>query len=83
MLRYQPDEADLRAAERKVRALWDAIERGLAKQDFPARPSRLCEWCAHQAICPEFGGTPPAYPQPVGEKAVAPVDEPDELDAAP
>jgi putative RecB family exonuclease len=80
VLRYQPDEADLRGAERKVRALWDAIERGLANQHFPARPSRLCEWCAHRAICPEFGGTPPPYPRPVGAAQVAPVDEPDSSD---
>jgi putative RecB family exonuclease len=79
VLRYQPDEADLRGAERKVRALWDAIERDLADQHFPARPSRLCEWCAHRAICPAFGGTPPPYPQPMGA-AVAPVDEPDSTD---
>lgn len=77
VLRYQPDEADLRGAERKVRALWDAIERDLANQHFPPRRSRLCDWCAHQAICPEFGGTPPPYPQPVGDLAVTPVDEPD------
>jgi putative RecB family exonuclease len=81
VLRYQPDEADLRGAERKVRALWDAIERDLANRHFPARPSRLCEWCAHQALCPEFGGTPPPYPQPVGASAVTPIDEPDAIDA--
>lgn len=80
LLRYQPDEADLLATERKVRALWDAIERALANRHFPERPSRLCEWCSHQAICPAFGGTPPPYPQPVGEVSVAPVDEPDWLD---
>jgi len=82
LLRYQPDAADLEATERKVRALWDAIERGLANQHFPARPSRLCEWCAHQSICPAFGGTPPPYPQPTGQAAVAPLDEPDWLDDA-
>jgi len=42
----------------------------------------LCEWCAHRSICPEFGGTPPPYPQPTGEAAVAPLDEPDLLDDA-
>ncbi|HCA84375.1 MAG TPA: recombinase RecB, partial [Streptomyces sp.] len=24
--------------------------------------SKLCGWCDHQAVCPEFGGTPPPYP---------------------
>jgi putative RecB family exonuclease len=23
----------------------------------------LCGWCSHQAICPEFGGTPPPLPE--------------------
>jgi putative RecB family exonuclease len=62
ILRYSPDEADLLATERKVRALWAAIERALAAREFPARASRLCDWCSHQARCPEFGGTPPPYP---------------------
>ncbi len=25
-------------------------------------PSRLCDWCDHQALCPSFGGTPPPFP---------------------
>ena len=77
VLRYAPDEADLLATERKVRALWAAIERGLAKREFPPRRSRLCDWCAHQALCPEFGGTPPPYPEatdPSGVGVVVPLD---------
>ena len=27
----------------------------------PARAA-LCDWCAHQALCPAFGGTPPPLP---------------------
>jgi putative RecB family exonuclease len=63
VLRYSPDEADLLATERKVLALWTAIERAMQRQDFPPRPSRLCDWCDHRALCPSFGGTPPPYPQ--------------------
>jgi putative RecB family exonuclease len=62
VLRYAPDEADLLATERKVRALWTAIERALESGEWRARRSRLCDWCDHQAICPEFGGTPPPVP---------------------
>jgi putative RecB family exonuclease len=62
VLRYAPDEADLLATERKVRALWAAIERALETREWRARPSRLCDWCDHQALCPEFGGTPPPVP---------------------
>ena len=38
ILRYAPDEADLLATERKVRALWAAIERALQKREFPRTP---------------------------------------------
>ncbi|MEV0147567.1 MULTISPECIES: RecB family exonuclease [unclassified Nonomuraea] len=62
VLRYAPDEADLLATERKVRALWAAIERALRSGEWRARRSRLCDWCDHQALCPEFGGTPPPVP---------------------
>ncbi|GAA1020448.1 recombinase RecB [Acrocarpospora pleiomorpha] len=62
VLRYLPDEADLRATERKVQALWEAIDRSLRTREWRARRSRLCDWCDHQALCPEFGGTPPPVP---------------------
>ncbi len=62
VLRYQPDEADLRATERKLEALWAAIRRAEKTGDWRPNPSRLCEWCDHQALCPAFGGTPPALP---------------------
>jgi putative RecB family exonuclease len=65
VLRYTPDEADLLATERKLLALWDAVERATARRDFPARPSKLCGWCDHQALCPSFGGTPPPFPEVV------------------
>ena len=64
VLRYSPDEADLLATERKVAALWKAIERAAAEGDWRPRPSRLCDWCNHKALCPEFGGTPPPLPDP-------------------
>jgi putative RecB family exonuclease len=62
VLRYSPEESDLLATERKVEALWQAIERALRSGDWRPRPGRICEWCAHQAICPAFGGTPPPLP---------------------
>ncbi|MEU6527223.1 RecB family exonuclease [Streptomyces sp. NPDC046924] len=59
---YDPDEADLRAVERKLRALWAAIQRAVATGEWQPSPSRLCDWCGYQAFCPAFGGTPPPYP---------------------
>ncbi|MCW2622275.1 MAG: recombinase RecB, partial [Frankiales bacterium] len=61
-LRYSPDEHDLLATERKVLALWAAIERAIQQKDFPSSPSRLCSWCDYQQLCPSFGGTPPPFP---------------------
>jgi putative RecB family exonuclease len=63
IVRYAPDEADLLATERKINALWAAIERARLAGDWRPRQSRLCDWCAHQAICPAFGGTPPPLPE--------------------
>ncbi len=65
ILRYSPDEADLRATERKLLALWEAIERATQRREFLPRPSRLCEWCDHQSLCPAFGGTPLPWPERV------------------
>ena len=69
ILRYVPDERDLLATERKVEAVWQAIRHAREAGEWHARRSRLCDWCAHQAICPEWGGTPP--PLPVADPVVA------------
>ncbi|WP_324607919.1 PD-(D/E)XK nuclease family protein [Streptomyces rimosus] len=69
ILTYDPTEADLRGVERKLLALWDAIQRATATGDWRPRRTKLCGWCDHQAVCPEFGGTPPPYPLPVPGRA--------------
>ena len=76
IVRYEPDEADLLATERKIEALWVAIERAMLNRDWRPRPGRICDWCAHQAICPAFGGTPPPVPDP----PVRPDEVPDPRD---
>ena len=63
LLQYVPDEHDLLATERKVEAIWRAIKQAEESKDWRPNRSRLCEWCAHQSICPEFGGTPPPLPE--------------------
>jgi putative RecB family exonuclease len=67
LVRYTPDEADLIATERKINALWLAIDRARTAGDWRPRPGRLCSWCSHQALCPAYGGTPPPLP-PAGER---------------
>lgn len=76
ILRYEPEEADLLATERKVKALWAAIERAAQTGDWRASPSRLCGWCDHKPLCPAHGGTPPPIPDGaveivLGERASA------------
>jgi putative RecB family exonuclease len=61
-LRYEPTESDLVHTEAKLLALWSAIERAIELRDFPPRKSGLCRFCAHQEICPAWGGTPPEMP---------------------
>jgi putative RecB family exonuclease len=62
VLRYEPDEADLLATERKLHALWAAIQRASELGDWRPNPGRLCDWCDHQPLCPAHGGTPPPLP---------------------
>jgi putative RecB family exonuclease len=83
IVRYEPDEADLLATERKVNALWRAIERARDEGDWRPRPSRLCDWCAHKAICPAFGGTPPPLPDPAAGLVPAARPEPGDVAGPP
>ncbi|GAA1793890.1 RecB family exonuclease [Luedemannella flava] len=76
ILDYAPDAEELERFERTLVALWRAIEKATADRDFRPKPSRLCDWCAHQARCPAYGGTPPPFPEglplvPVADVVVA------------
>lgn len=59
---FTPDADDLVRFERTLLALVRAIEQAAAAGEFRPKPSRLCDWCGHQRLCPTFGGTPPPYP---------------------
>ena len=72
MVRYSPDEADLLAVERKLKALWHAIETAARTGDWRPNKSRLCDWCDHRALCPEWGGTPPPLPEGAADLALDP-----------
>ncbi|WP_422747312.1 RecB family exonuclease [Mycobacterium sp. WMMD1722] len=62
VLDYSPDLDELVRFERLLTAIWRAIQAAGVTGDFRPKPSRLCGWCAHRALCPEFGGVPPPYP---------------------
>lgn len=72
VVRYVPDEADLRALERNVKAVWAAIERAALTGDWRPRTSRLCDWCDFRPLCPAWGGTPPPLPEAAAERALDP-----------
>ena len=62
VLDYLPDERDLLGLERQVEALGRAIVKARETGDWRHKPSKLCDWCAFQSLCPAFGGTPPPLP---------------------
>ena len=72
LVRYEPDEEDLLATERKIEAIWDAVRRADEERDWQPHVSRACDWCSFKPICPAWGGTPP----PVPERRVRPGDAP-------
>ena len=63
VLDYSPDEADLRSVERQLEALAAAIGKARDNGDWRHKPSRLCDWCSFQSLCPAYGGTPPPLPE--------------------
>ncbi len=64
IVRYEPDEADLLATERKVDALWEAIELAKATGEFLPSRGKQCDWCAFKAHCPAWGGELLPMPAP-------------------
>jgi putative RecB family exonuclease len=61
-LSYQPDADELARFELTLKAIWRAIEAATEAGEFRPSPSRLCDWCGYQSLCPTFGGTPPPFP---------------------
>jgi putative RecB family exonuclease len=51
-----PNDRTTRSVERKLAAVWNAVERACEREDFRPNPSRLCDWCGFKAYCPAFGG---------------------------
>lgn len=62
VLSYDPDAADLEAAERKISEIWAAIRSAVEREHWPAQPTKLCNWCSFRALCPAQNGTPPPLP---------------------
>ncbi|HEX2368004.1 MAG TPA: PD-(D/E)XK nuclease family protein, partial [Acidimicrobiia bacterium] len=54
MYRLMIDDRQLDAMERQLRALWQAIDRAIDREQFPPRPGRLCDWCSFRSMCPAW-----------------------------
>ena len=64
ILRYEPDEADLLATERKVEAVWRAIRLAQETGDWRPSPSRLCDWCCYHRSARRRAARPRRCPRP-------------------
>jgi len=53
-------EQSTRGLQRRVAAIWTAIERACEQESFKPQVTALCDWCAFKAHCPAFGGDPDA-----------------------
>jgi putative RecB family exonuclease len=42
----------------RTSAVWKAVATACERDDFRPKPSTLCNYCAYQRWCPEFGGDP-------------------------
>ena len=59
ILTQDPTEEELIKTQNKIEKIALDIQISKSSGVWPTRKSRLCDWCSHQKICPEFGGTPP------------------------
>ena len=54
----EPSDQSTRGLDRRIHAVWQAVEDACQRAEFRPRPSRLCDWCSFRAWCPSFGGDP-------------------------
>ena len=67
-----PSDQALRGLQQRTTAIWSAIERACATEDFRPKPSALCGWCSFKPLCPAHGGDPALvadWPLPVAASA--------------
>ena len=67
LYRLEVDDRNLDGIDGQLRALWRAITRAIERDDFPATPNRLCNWCSFQSVCPAFSPTPALAPDAIGD----------------
>lgn len=53
-----PTAQSTRFMTTRTNAVWKAVATACERDDFRPKRSRLCDYCAYQRWCPEFGGDP-------------------------
>jgi putative RecB family exonuclease len=53
-----PSAQSVRFITTRTKAVWQAVERAIANDDFRPRTGPLCSFCAFQQWCPSYGGDP-------------------------
>jgi putative RecB family exonuclease len=61
-LSYTPTEDDIRAIDEQISEIAAQIRSATEHQLFDPRPSKLCDYCHHQAHCPAKGGAVLPWP---------------------
>lgn len=57
-----PTPEDVTAFEDEILDIWIEITKCLDNGHFAPHPSKLCEWCYFQNLCPVYDNTPPEVP---------------------
>ena len=58
IIETRPSEQSTRFLPRRTEAVYQAVTRACASEDFRPRTGPLCAFCAFKAWCPAFGGDP-------------------------
>ena len=53
-----PTDQSIRGVERRTTAMYQAIAQACERDDFRAKPGRLCDFCTFKPYCPAHGGDP-------------------------
>lgn len=53
-----PTAGTVRGVRQRAAAIWQAVQRACATDDFRPRPGPLCDWCNFRSYCPSYGGDP-------------------------
>ena len=56
MIVATPSDQSIRGLQKRVGAIWTAVERACEREDFRPKPGRLCDWCSFRSVCPAWAG---------------------------